>query len=49
LPDSTMMRGIVAALILATAYGAIELNEKNFDDEVFASGKAAFIKFLAPW
>jgi len=28
---------------------AIELTPDNFDVEVLASGKSAFIKFLAPW
>ena len=28
---------------------AVELTEKNFDRLVAKSGKAAFIKFLAPW
>ena len=27
----------------------IELTDDNFDDQVFKSGKAAFVKFLAPW
>jgi len=29
--------------------GAMELNEANFDEQVFKSGKFVFIKFLAPW
>ena len=28
---------------------ALELTEANWDAEVVKSGKAAFIKFLAPW
>lgn len=38
-------------LLVATAVadGAVDLTEKNFDAEVFESGKSAFIKFLAPW
>jgi len=45
-----MMRGIVVTLLLATAYGkAVDLNDKNFEAEVIESGKAAFVKFLAPW
>ena len=28
---------------------AVELTEKNFERLVFKSGKAAFIKFQAPW
>ena len=27
----------------------VELNDSNFDDIVFKSGKSAFVKFLAPW
>jgi len=50
-----MMRSIlfsaVAALALVASAnaGAIELTEANFDELVLNSGKAAFIKFLAPW
>ena len=41
---------IVAMLALfAAASAAIELTPDNFDQEVFQSGKAAFVKFLAPW
>jgi len=29
--------------------GAVELTEENWNKEVAESGKAAFIKFLAPW
>ena len=32
----------------STPVGA-ELNDATFDKEVFASGKSAFVKFLAPW
>ena len=39
---------LVACMTLA-AQGTIDLTPENFDKEVFASGKAAFIKFLAPW
>jgi protein disulfide-isomerase A6 len=28
---------------------AVNLTPANFDKEVVQSGKAAFIKFLAPW
>jgi len=31
------------------ALAATDLNEDNFDAEVHDSGKAAFVKFLAPW
>jgi hypothetical protein len=37
------------ALIAGAAAGAVDLTEANFDAEVNDSGKAAFIKFLAPW
>jgi hypothetical protein len=39
----------LAACVAGANAGAIELTDKNFDAEVFGSGKAAFIKFLAPW
>jgi len=29
--------------------GAVELTSDNFNAEVTQTGKAAFIKFLAPW
>jgi hypothetical protein len=35
--------------LAASDYGALELNPYNWDKEVKESGKAAFIKFLAPW
>jgi len=34
---------------LFSSSAAVELTPENFDKEVFQSGKAAFIKFLAPW
>jgi len=40
---------VASMLLVACAAGAVDLNAKNFDAEVFGSGKAAFIKFLAPW
>lgn len=45
------MRGaLLAAALVASASGeAVELNSKNFDKKVLQSGKAAFVKFLAPW
>jgi hypothetical protein len=44
------VRGLTLALtILATADAALELTDETFDDVVFHSGKAAFVKFLAPW
>ena len=33
----------------SVAGGSIDLTPDNFDKEVLQSGKAAFIKFLAPW
>jgi len=53
-PPAAMARSALAIAALAACVaganaGAIELTDKNFDAEVFGSGKAAFIKFLAPW
>jgi hypothetical protein len=42
-----MARLLLTGLALASA--TTELTPDNFDKEVFESGKAAFIKFLAPW
>ena len=39
----------LSILLVGAASGALELTPDNFDDVVFGSGKAAFIKFLAPW
>jgi hypothetical protein len=39
---------LVSALV-ASASAALELTPDNYDKEVTASGKSAFIKFLAPW
>ena len=37
-------------LLLATAVAATtELTPDNIQEELFDSGKAAFVKFLAPW
>ena len=36
-------------LVLGANAGAVDLTAKNFDKEVFESGKSAFVKFLAPW
>ena len=38
---------MLAALLATTA--TIELTDANFDEKVFGAGKAAFVKFLAPW
>ena len=45
---ATSMKLLCAALV-ATASASPELTGANFDELVFASGKAAFVKFLAPW
>jgi len=45
-----MAVGLLFLTFVASALGeAISLTKKNFDDEVFGKGKAAFVKFLAPW
>ena len=44
-----MMRSFLLCALVAPAFGALELTDANFDDVVFKSGKAAFVKFLAPW
>jgi protein disulfide-isomerase A6 len=44
-----MLRITLVCAIAAQAFGALELTPDNFDKEVTQSGKAAFIKFLAPW
>jgi hypothetical protein len=36
-------------LAIGAARGTIELTPDNFDEVVFNSGKAGFVKFLAPW
>ena len=36
-------------LVLGANAGALDLTAKNFDTEVLHSGKAAFVKFQAPW
>ena len=40
---------LFAALAATVSGSAVELTPDNFDKEVLKSGKAAFIKFLAPW
>ena len=47
-PDRMLARVLLATLA-ACASAAVELTPDNFDEVVFGSGKAAFIKFLAPW
>ena len=44
-----MARIALLCAFVASARGALELTPENFDKEVKESGKAAFIKFLAPW
>ena len=45
-----MLRALaLTALAAGVAGEAMELTDTNFDRLVFKSGKAAFIKFLAPW
>jgi hypothetical protein len=45
-----MARLVLACAFAASVSGAaVELTPDNFDKEVTSSGKAAFIKFLAPW
>jgi hypothetical protein len=44
-----MLRVAFLSTLAVSAYGALELTPDNFDKEVKDSGKAAFIKFLAPW
>jgi len=44
-----MLRVALFAALAAPAAAALELTPDNFDKEVTQSGKAAFIKFLAPW
>ena len=42
-----MARLLLTSIALASA--TMELTPDNFDKEVLESGKAAFVKFLAPW
>jgi len=45
-----MMRSfLLTCALVGVASEALELTPDNFDAEVLQSGKAAFIKFLAPW
>jgi hypothetical protein len=41
------LRLLVAVGAVATAHGALELTEDNWDSAL--AGKSAFVKFLAPW
>jgi len=40
---------LLCAFAGVAAGQSVELTPDNFDKEVPSSGKAAFIKFLAPW
>ena len=44
-----MARVALLCALVGSASAALELTPDNFDKEVLQSGKAAFIKFLAPW
>jgi len=44
-----MARLLTICALASSAHAAIELTADNFQKEVVDSGKAAFIKFLAPW
>jgi len=44
-----MAKLFVLATALGAANAATELTPENYDDLVLKSGKASFIKFLAPW
>ena len=39
----------LAGLVLGAQAGAVDLTANTFDSEVLESGKAAFVKFFAPW
>jgi len=42
--------GLLAVMLAGSAHaGAVELTKENFKELVTDSGKAAFVKFLAPW
>ena len=45
----TRVVGILGLIAFANAGSVPSLKESNFDDEVFNSGKNAFVKFFAPW
>ena len=45
--STTMLRLATPLLLLATAHGALELTEDNWNSAL--AGKSAFVKFLAPW
>ena len=56
-PEASLVRASLVPMrsaplllgVLGVVHATIELTPDNFDDVVFNSGKAAFVKFLAPW
>ena len=44
-----LSRMALLAAIVGVSGSAVELTPDNFDKELTNSGKASFIKFLAPW
>jgi protein disulfide-isomerase A6 len=40
---------LLSAALSGASAGAVELTASNYKDLVEGSGKAAFVKFLAPW
>ena len=46
---SMLLAVALVGLALGANAGAVDLTAKNFEKEVFESGKSAFVKFLAPW
>jgi len=45
-----MLRGMaLLAALCGVSATAIELSTDNWDSVVASTGKAAFVKFLAPW
>eukprot|EP00965_Chrysotila_dentata_P140780 4653927-Pleurochrysis_carterae.AAC.1 len=49
LQPAVMMRALVFAAALSSAAATLELTPDTFEEQVFKSGKSAFIKFFAPW
>ena len=46
---SPVIKGLALTVRAHVRLRFAQLTPDNFDDVVFKSGKAAFIKFLAPW
>tara|TARA_B110001452_G_C14821428_1_gene286795 strand:- start:245 stop:382 length:138 start_codon:yes stop_codon:yes gene_type:complete len=44
-----LSRMALLAAIVGVSGTAVELTADNFEKEITNSGKASFIKFLAPW